>query len=413
MAHDQLEAPDQTTRRGGVRFMAAGVAGACVLGVGLGLWARPSSVERGEAPAPAKPEVEAALSDRRLQIVLDDTPAPIGQPLEVMPADTPGLLPADPQPSPSEPQLPKGPPAGLMKVDAPVAAPAAAAVVALPAVIAAARPEPRPEPRSEPRPEPKPQPKLEKPKAKIVVAKAEKPKAEKKKPETKVAKAEPKAKTKEPAKRLAKAEAPKKKVDVRKERTVKLAKAEPARKTKARTEPKAEKPPKLTKLVKAVKSAPKKLKATATATAERKKQRDLQLAEAREAKRAKTRAEKLAQAKAKAKPPVEKASTPKKKPVPRGEGAMRVARNDSCVSSDPGEALVCADPRLNQRDRQLQRALRDAEAAGVPASALRRQQERLRQARAAAARDGSWAVEDVYEARIAELNDLARDARDY
>ncbi|MFN3583470.1 hypothetical protein [Phenylobacterium sp.] len=29
------------------------------------------------------------------------------------------------------------------------------------------------------------------------------------------------------------------------------------------------------------------------------------------------------------------------------------------------------------------------------------------------ARDGSWAVEEVYEARIAELKDLARDARDY
>lgn len=92
---------------------------------------------------------------------------------------------------------------------------------------------------------------------------------------------------------------------------------------------------------------------------------------------------------------------------------MRLAKAAPCASPDPGEALVCADPRLGQRDRQLQRAFRDAEAAGVPAAALRRQQERWRQARAAAARDGSWAVEDVYVARIAELNDLARDARDY
>ena len=91
---------------------------------------------------------------------------------------------------------------------------------------------------------------------------------------------------------------------------------------------------------------------------------------------------------------------------------MRVARNEACASPDPGEALVCADPRLHQRDRQLQRAFRNAEAAGVPASALQRQQERWRLARAAAARDGPWAVEDVYEARIAELHDLARDARD-
>jgi len=403
MAHDHLEDEGQSTRRGGARFVAAGVVGACVLGVGLGLWARPSSAERGDAPAPPKPEVEAALSDRRLQIVLDDSPAPIGQPLEVMPADTPGLMLDAPYPSSAEPQLPGTQPTGLMKVDAPVAAPLAVA----PAVIPVVRPEPKAEPKAEPRPEPKPAPKAEKPKvekskakpvvAKPVVAKAEK-KAEKKKPETKVAKAKKKD---APAKRLAKAGTSKKKADARKERPVKLAKAETPAKKKAGSEAKAEKPAKLTKLVKAVKSAPKTLKAKANATAERKKKRDVELAEA---KRAKAK---------KAKPAVERASTPKKKPAPRGEGPMRVARNDGCVSADPGEALVCADPRLNQRDRQLQRALRDAEAAGVPASALRRQQERLRQARAAAARDGSWAVEDVYEARIAELNDLARDARDY
>ncbi|WP_309088517.1 hypothetical protein [Phenylobacterium sp.] len=397
MAHDQFDIEGQTApRRGGGRFIVAGVVGACALGVGLGLWARPSSTERGDAPVPPKPEAEAKLSDRRLQIVLDDSPAPIGQPLEVMPADTPGLSPAEPQPLPAEPMAPKGPPAGLMKVDTPVAA---APVAAVPAVIPIVRPEPKPEPRGEA--------KVESPKARPTVAKVEK-----KKPEEKAARAAPK-KAKETAKRLAKAETPKKKAkpaEAKKERAVKLAKADPPAK-RAKSETKAEKPAKLTKLVKAVKAAPKKLKNTATAAADRKKKRDVQLAEAREAKHAKAKAEKVV--KAKAKPQVEKASAPKKKVTPRGEGPMRVARNDACASADPGEALVCADPRLNQRDRQLQRALRDAEAAGVPASALRRQQERLRQARAAAARDGSWAVEDVYEARIAELNDLARDARDY
>jgi uncharacterized protein len=91
---------------------------------------------------------------------------------------------------------------------------------------------------------------------------------------------------------------------------------------------------------------------------------------------------------------------------------MRVARNEACASADPGEAVVCADRRLGARDRQLQQAYRNAEAAGVPESSLRRQQARWLQARAAAAREAPWAVEDVYEARISELNDLTRDARD-
>lgn len=411
MAHDQLEVEGQTTRRPGGRFIVAGVVGACALGVGLGLWARPSSAERGDAPLPPKPEVEAQLSDRRLQIVLDDAPAPIGQLLEVMPADTPGLLPEFPPEAPppaGEPVLPSGPPLGLMKVDAPVAA--------VPVVMPAVRAEPEPPPKVE-------KPRVERPP--VTKARAEKPRADKPTPkkavakldkknaEPKVAKAEPKVRKKAPAKAVAKAEKPEKQArtaERRKERTAKLAKAKPVDKT---SKAKAEKP-KLTKLVKAVKTAPKKLKATAAATAERKKKRDVQVAEAREAKRSKAaQAKKAAQTKKAAKPPVEKASAPKKKPAPRGEGPMRVARNDGCVSADAGEALVCADPRLNQRDRQLQRAFRDAEAAGVPASALRRQQERWRQARAAAARDGSWAVEDVYEARIAELNDLARDAREF
>ena len=91
---------------------------------------------------------------------------------------------------------------------------------------------------------------------------------------------------------------------------------------------------------------------------------------------------------------------------------MRVARADRCAAADPGEAMVCADRRLAVRDRQLQQAYRNAEAAGVPASALRRQQDRWVQARAAAAREAPWAVEDVYVARITERHALSRDARE-
>jgi uncharacterized protein YecT (DUF1311 family) len=102
---------------------------------------------------------------------------------------------------------------------------------------------------------------------------------------------------------------------------------------------------------------------------------------------------------------------PAAKPALKGEASLRVARN-TCAAADPGEAAVCADSRLSARDRQLQQAYRNAEAAGVPASTLRRQQARWQQARAAAAREAPWAVEDVYEARISELNEQIRDARE-
>jgi uncharacterized protein YecT (DUF1311 family) len=82
-----------------------------------------------------------------------------------------------------------------------------------------------------------------------------------------------------------------------------------------------------------------------------------------------------------------------------------------CASPDPGEALACGDPSLNAAERRLNRAYRDAEAAGVPASTLERQQQRWRAARSAAAREAPWAVRQVYQARIAELQDLTRDAR--
>jgi uncharacterized protein len=71
-----------------------------------------------------------------------------------------------------------------------------------------------------------------------------------------------------------------------------------------------------------------------------------------------------------------------------------------------------AEPdRLALREQQLQQAYRNAEAAGVSTAELRRRQERWALLRAATARDAPWAVEDVYEARISELNDLRRGAQ--
>jgi hypothetical protein len=122
------------------------------------------------------------------------------------------------------------------------------------------------------------------------------------------------------------------------------------------------------------------------------------------------RIEKVATSKVALPPPKRVAIKPPavRRPVPRGEGPMRVARANPC-NANP---FACGAQQLSVRERQLEQAYRSAEAAGVPAEALRRQQARWQNARAAAAREAPWAVEDVYEARISELNDLSRDARD-
>jgi hypothetical protein len=100
------------------------------------------------------------------------------------------------------------------------------------------------------------------------------------------------------------------------------------------------------------------------------------------------------------------------KPAPQpGGGALRVAdAGRRCASPDPREALACADPALASAERQLNRAYREAEAAGVPPERLARQQQRWLAARAAAARQAPWAVHDIYLARIAELQDQTRQA---
>uniref|UniRef100_UPI003784CDF1 lysozyme inhibitor LprI family protein n=1 Tax=Phenylobacterium sp. TaxID=1871053 RepID=UPI003784CDF1 len=111
--------------------------------------------------------------------------------------------------------------------------------------------------------------------------------------------------------------------------------------------------------------------------------------------------------KVKAKPPV--AQPRPTLPRPTAENPIRKASN-RCVSADPGAALVCADASLSAAERQLNRAYRQAEAAGVSSARLARQQQRWIEARAQAAKEAPWAVRDVYEARIAELNDMTRSA---
>lgn len=399
------------------RVAIAGMFGACALGSGLGLWARPAPeapvvAERPEPPRPA------------LQIVVDDTLPPTDALLEVLPADlAPTPKAGLPRLIPVEPQAPRAPAAGLVKVDAVVAAPSPTAPVhVMPAqkltdiVAPVVVPKPTPKAADEPA-------KVEK-----AVDKVEpKPAA----PKAKVADAKP-AKKPEKLVRTEKAEKPQvekpRVAKVEKAKPVKLAKAEPKKKPAAKAV--APKPARLATLVKS--AAPKKVVVKAKGPVAKKK--DVRVAEARpKVAKAKVVKAKVVKAKAAAKPaPIRKpgvvtakASTPKvqtakaKRPapaprlvIPRGEGPMRVAKAAPCAQADPGEAIVCADSRLAVRDRQLQQAYRNAEAAGVPVSALRRQQDRWVQARAAAARDAPWAVEDVYVARISELNDLSRDARE-
>ncbi|MEW5683689.1 MAG: hypothetical protein AB1942_02095 [Pseudomonadota bacterium] len=360
----------------------AGVLGACALGVGLGLWARPNLPQDNTPVAPEPPAAEATRA--ALQIVIDDAPAPVGELLEVLPPDPRhhNLAPFGPRP---EPVAPRRPASGLVKVDAPIA------VQPLPVV------------------------RLDTPpKAEAPVTKARA--AEARPGNLKTASTEPK-----PAKKSERAE-----VDAK-------PRAEKARIEKVEKEVAETAKPSLKKLAKAVKAAPKAIEAKAKQAVRKDRKTELAQAKAKpkkvEAKAAKIEKAKIEKAKvekvklAKAKPPPASVKAkPKaeparvqvqKKPPSRGEGPMRVAQAPGrCVNADPGEAMVCADGRLGARDRQLQQAYRNAEAAGVPASALRRQQARWLQARAAAARDAPWAVEDVYVARIAELNDLTQDARE-
>lgn len=398
-----LEIPDASAteaRRSGAsgRMMAAGVVGALTLGGGLGLWARPAPPPQTLAAARAIAPEDAPRP--ALQIIVEDVPAPIGPLLEVLPGD-------------AAPQLaaPRRPSAGLMKVDTVVAAE--------PLLVPTVKVEPKPESEVETVRPPK-APKAEKPrveKSRIEHAKAEaKPKATARKvAEAKTERTE-KADRKAKAARLAKVDKAKAEKVRAEKLKVEKARAETARAEKRAVAQKAEKA-KAAKLAKAEK-ATKLAKAEAAA----RKAKKAEAAKTKDVAKAKAKPKtQLAQAKSPKKPAVEKASTrakpaakapPPRKPVVRGEGPMRVARNDACASADPGEAAVCADRSLSARDRQLQRAYRNAEAAGVPASALRRQQDRWLQARAAAAREAPWAVEDVYVARISELNDLTRDARE-
>lgn len=71
------------------------------------------------------------------------------------------------------------------------------------------------------------------------------------------------------------------------------------------------------------------------------------------------------------------------------------------------ERVVCADPVLAEADQRLAGAYAQALAAGVPSWRLERQQRRWLRAREEAAHAAPAAVAEVYDFRIAELEDMA------
>jgi uncharacterized protein YecT (DUF1311 family) len=403
MAHDKpqesaaprLVTPPALASR---HLLLAGVAGACALGVGLGLWARPAISERRSAQSqPA----EAAPARRNIQIVVDDTPAPLGDPIEVLPAGEPDLpLP----PIQAEPMAPTPPPTGLVRVqaldpllDPPAPAPKLAPRAAEPGRAAKADSAAKPG-RKPARPEKAVVRTLEKPHPEKAKLKAGKVRLAKARPEGKeklrLAKAERRGKAAQStdpkpahprlaamAHALARAPHPAKAAPVRLAHALKPA---------PRPAPAPARPDLLARLEKVVAKASDARPRTAPA------QRHVEIADVPE--------------------PAKVAEAPRPRPAasppPRAAGPVRVAQAQRCAFRDPGAALVCADPMLSAADRRLQRAYRQAQSAGVPEWRLRSQQERWLAARSAAAREAPWAVHEVYQARLAELADMTRAAED-
>jgi uncharacterized protein YecT (DUF1311 family) len=106
-------------------------------------------------------------------------------------------------------------------------------------------------------------------------------------------------------------------------------------------------------------------------------------------------------------------------PLPRVSGGAPLnvpppqqgyAARGACAAGSPAEQMVCADPRLADSDRELNRAYRRALAAGVPPAVLRSEQRDWLGIREEAARRSPRAVANVYAQRIDELNSMADDA---
>ena len=347
--------------RGPRGLVVAGLVGACLLGAGLGLWARPAAEERRLTPRPTYGSPTA----HQLQIEVDQSLL------------LPGTAPDAAAETPPEREMPAAPappsrPTGLMKV-------VATAPLAEPPML-----------DIRPLTPPKAKPKVEKPKPSNERSKvARKPKGATTGPAK--AKAKEPAKVEKAVKKTPKAEMAEAKKTGRLEKVAKKVSNPIARGVKAEVAK--------AKTAKAARRAE-------LARAEATKAEKAQLAKARldrargqriaEANKAVT-ARRLAEARIKPAPSTLRMTT-------------TVSRVDRCLNRDPGAALVCADPDLGAEDRRMTRAYRNAEAAGVSTTELQRQHRRWLAARTTAAREVPWAVKEVYQARIAELDDQTREA---
>jgi hypothetical protein len=308
-----------------------------------------------------------------LQIVLDDSPAPLGALIEVLPAGDGPRKAVLPERLPPEPIAPVRPVTGLVRVQAvepePIEAPAPAKVARKPAPKAVAKAVASPKVLP---------PKMRPPRMLKVAA----PKERAKPVKIETVKVVEKAKVKPPRARVAQAAVKPTKDQVR------LAKADRREKPVRVDNAEGKKPNKLNGLVH-----------TVTRAAPRKAEPVPKLQKAkieRKAKPLKPRVEQVAVKATKA----AKIAPPKALRPAKGAGPVRVAK----AAPRPNSAVRDAD-------RQMDRAYSSARAAGVPDWQLRRQQLRWEQARASAAREAPWAVHDVYLARIAALHDLTRDAQ--
>jgi hypothetical protein len=363
----------------------------------------------------------AATVMRQLRIVVEDGPAPLGPPIEVLSkAPVPAAHVSPPAPEPHAPAAAQG----LVRVQAFSAAPVAAAPprplakriaplapvrAAAPRLqVAKARLARAPKPATAPGRLAKAAPALAKPSHRIELARAEAARAAVRKVE--IARAEA-ARAAAHKVELARAEARTRAAKAARQEQIRLAQAEARGRAVARAEVRAE-----------------------------------ALAQARTAAaRARVQLAKLARTPARAAPakarpharPVELARF-ERKPRPRREPPVQhVATRKAPRKAEPayrhppaamapqrspeglmkvsaprcGAAHPCVDPAVGAAERQLARAYQGARAAGVPDAQLQRQQQRWLAARSAAAREAPWAVRDVYLARIAELNGLAHDAR--
>lgn len=347
-----------TPRRGAAgHVLLAGVAGACALGIGLGLWARPAPDERGMA-VPAAPAEAPKAAARRLEIVVDERPAPIAAPIEVLPAAAPAPAPPPPIPTPKS---------------IPAPGPAAPRLVVAKAAPASPKPSPR-----------------------VVLAQAARAHADAAKAAKAAAHRIELAKAAgEKRLRLARAEARVRALAKARARTEALAAARTDARHRMHLASLSRPPPHAVR---------RKAPAVQTARLERKARPK----GGREPK-VERAALRLRKAPRPVQPPYRVRPAPPA-PLPHA-GLMRVSTRPACAGRDPGAAPVCADRNLAAAERQLARAYQAARAAGVPDAQLQRQQQRWLASRAAAAREAPWAVHDVYLARIAELNGMARDAR--